>query len=131
MYCYKACVLAAKKSSACLFLATLNLFREEAVMDFGTEKKAWRLIKRRVPTDRELQQGAFTAREISSLPKEQTQQNCSKAAERTVFFPKEIGAMQRLLQLRKSLKITSLKRDIFHSALQEHSGRRENAYSFL
>lgn len=39
--------------------------------------------------------------------------------------------MQRLLQLRKSLKIISLKRDIFHSALQEHSRRRENAYSFL
>lgn len=80
-----------------------------------------------------MQQGAFTAREISNLPKEQAQQNCSKAAERTdyFFFPKETGAMQRLLQLRKSLKIISLKRDIFHSALQEHSGRRENAYSSL
>lgn len=45
MYCYKACVLTAKKSCACLFLATLNLFKEEAVRDFGTEKKSMEAYK--------------------------------------------------------------------------------------
>lgn len=51
-----------------------------------------------------------TDQESPKRNKEPTQQDCSKAAERAIFPKETESTLQSLLQFRKSLKITGLKR---------------------